>query len=131
MLIALYIASIITKKQKNQELRIDNCFKELDCLLNLINELRSSLNDNSNSTNDSGILQTKEDDIRRYLSLISLQIELIKKYEFISHDFKDKLFAEYYIFDGHLTGSDEINFEYKHSALQLERIILNIKSNIL
>lgn len=121
--IAIYIASIISKKQKNQELKIDNCFKELNSLLDLFKELRSSINNNNNNL---------EDNLIRYLALISLQIQLIKKYNFISDLYKNKLDEQYYKLDTYLTEVvDEINQDYKHSLLQLERIILNIKSDIL
>lgn len=122
--IAMYIASIISKKQKNQELKIDNCFKELNSLLDLFKELRFSINDNDNNK--------LEDDLIRYLALISLQIQLIKKYNFISDLYKNKLDEQYYELNTYLTEVvDEINQDYKHSLLQLERTILNIKSNIL
>jgi hypothetical protein len=121
--IAIYIASIISKKQKNQELKIDNCFKELDSLLDLFSKLRNSIMLNNN---------TLEDDLIRYLALISLQIQLINKYNFISEVYKDKLNQEYYKLNTYLTEEvDEINKNYKHPLLQLEKIILNIKSNIL
>ena len=93
-------------------------------MLDLFKELRFSINDNDNNK--------LEDDLIRYLALISLQIQLIKKYNFISDLYKNKLDEQYYELNTYLTEVvDEINQDYKHSLLQLERTILNIKSNIL
>lgn len=125
LMIAVYIASVISKKQKNDELKIDNCFKELNHLLCLLNELRTHIMDEQE--------ENKLDDIKiRYMSLISLQIELVKKYKFIPKHFNDKLAEHYRNLDKSLTSENTICHEdYKHSSLQLERVILNIKSNIL
>lgn len=124
LFIAMYIASVIAKKQKNVELKIDNCFKELDSLLDLLKELRNFVI--ANNTDN------LEDNLIRYLALISLQIQLVKKYNFIIQSSKDKLDEQYYELNTYLTEEvNEINQEYKYSLLQLEKTILNIKSNIL
>lgn len=120
--IAFYIASAINKRLKNEELQINNCFKELDFLQNLLSEIRKSVFDNNTET---------QDNITRLMSLIVLQIELIKKYDYIGQIHKDRLFDQYYNLNKNLTDSDTIDQNYKMSLLQLEREILNIKSSIL
>lgn len=116
----------ILKTKNNNELKIDNCFKELDHLLCLINELRDCI---------SKFKSKKEEleDIKiRYLSLISLQIQLVKNYTFISKEFNDKLDEHYRGLDKSLTGDNDIDCEkYKYFSLQLEKTILNVKSKIL
>ena len=122
-IIALYIASVITKKQKDNELKINNCFQELDNLIKIIDKLRHSIKKNNVSTLD--------DDIIRYSSLISLQIQLINKYEYVKKEHKDNLLRHYGCLDKDLSQENNINDHYKMSLLQLERQILNIKSSIL
>ena len=121
--IAFYIAHVINKKNKNEELKIDNCFQELDHLLKLISELRCEIQSSKE--------ETLNDALIRFTSLIMLQIELIGKYDFINLSHKTKLTTQYSKLDIELTGDNEIDVNYKQSLLQLERTVLNIKSDIL
>ena len=121
-LIAYFIAAAITKKHKDTELKITNCFKELDYLLNLVYALRTEIKANND---------TLEDFIVRFDSLSSLQIELIKKYSFINSNSKRKLSDEHYKLSKSLTDDSTINDDYKIYLLRIEEIVLNIKSNIL
>lgn len=119
--IAYFIAKKITKSLKTEELKISNCFKELDYLQSFINDLRNDLNKNGTSA-----------DINRMTSLIMLQIELIKKYFFISEQSKEKIFKQFQHLEKQLTEDEnKLDERYKFSLLQIERTILNIKSNIL
>lgn len=120
--IAYYIAVQINKKHKNEELIKDNCFKELDFLLESLDKLRTTIAKKDNDL---------EDFLVRFDSLASLQIELIKKYNFISDQSKKQLSDYFYELSKHLTDSDIIDEDYKISLLRLEETILNIKSNIL
>lgn len=121
-LIAIFIASVINKEHKNVELKIDNCFKELDSLLTLFNELRQIINEN----------KFLEDNIIRYDGLISLQIQLIKKYNFVPLEYIEKLDKEYYQLNTFLTEEDnKIDDKYKYALLNMEYYVLNIKSCIL
>jgi len=116
--IAYYIAKKITKLQKTEELKITNCFKELDYLQKLIAELKNEIS-------------KKERDLDRIISLIMLQIELIKNYNFISEKSQNKIFAQFIHLEKQLTGENDIDEGYKFSLLQIERSILRIKSEIL
>lgn len=117
--IAYYIAKKITKSQKTEELKINNCFKELDYLQQLITELKN------------GIKTKCEHDITRGISLIMLQIELIKNYSFVPYEIQEKIFNQFKLLEKQLTGEDTIDEGYMFSILQIERTILNIKSKIL
>lgn len=121
-IIVYFIASSINKKHKNEELKIDNCFQELDSLLILLSDLRTAIKDNTDDL---------EDFIIRFDSLLSLQIELIKKYSFINDSDKEKLSDYYYALSNHLTGEDTVDENYKISLLRIEETVLNIKSDIL
>jgi len=119
--IAYWISSIINKKHKNNELKISNCFEELDSLLLLLNELRTTIK-NDNFDDDYSF---------RSMSIINLQIDLIKQYSFINKEHMDALFEDYKKLNISLTGESEINDNYKISLLNLEKKILVIKSQIL
>lgn len=82
--IALFIAYYIGRKNKNQELIIDNCFQELNYLLELINELRYEIQkeEKCNFFEDKSI---------RFIALAMLQIQLIKNYDFILESDKNEL----------------------------------------
>ncbi len=123
-LIAYFISISITKNLKNEELKINNCFKELDDLLDLISDLRENMLTEKNKA-------LLEDKIIRFDSILSLQIELIKKYQFISNLHKEKLASNYYTLSKHLTNEDKVNPSYKKPLLHLEEVVLNIKSDIL
>lgn len=120
--IAIYIATIINKKNKNEELKIDSCFKEIDQLLKLIKLLRRSVNKDYQISDDSSF---------RLMSLISLQIDLIKNYNFINNDHLDKLDQYYRELDQNITGSDIVSEVYLQTLLQIEKRLLVIKSDIL
>lgn len=119
--IAYWISSIINKKHKNNELKISNCFDELDSLLELLNDLRITLKDN----------KFDDDYSFRSMSLINLQIDLVNQYSFIEKKHMDTLLEEYQKLDKFLTGQSDINDKYKLSLLNLEKRILVIKSQIL
>ena len=121
LIVASFIAFAITKRHKNEELKIGNCFKELDNLLELLAMLRTKIAKNKDLI----------DNITRFDSLTSLQIQLIKKYSFINEKYKEELSDEYYKLNISLTDSDIINDNYKMALLRIEEIILNIKSDIL
>lgn len=121
LIVASFIAFAITKRHKNEELKINNCFKELDYLLELLVILRTKINENEDMI----------DNITRFDSLISLQIQLIKKYSFINEKYNEELSDEYYKLNISLTDSDTIDDNYKMALLRIEEIILNIKSDIL
>ena len=139
LFIAIYIASVINKKHKNNELRIDTCFNELENLSVLLIELRSKIEKtmkanfvfNLQITSNEIKLDKLEDHLIRYTSLISLQIELINKYEFVCNDYKERLKSLYYNLQKELTSEDTIHQNYKRTILQIEKTILNIKSEIL
>jgi len=121
--IAYYIASIINQKIKKEELVIGNSFEELDYLMKLIIELRDTLQD----TNKINI-----DTSARYISLINLQIDLIKKYSFIEDNHIKKLKQFHSKLDKYLTEDENnINMDYKKQLLFMEKRILVIKSEIL
>jgi len=119
--IAYWISSIINKKHKNNELKISNCFDELDSLLVLINRLRETIKNE----------EFDDDYSLRSMSLINLQIDLIKQYPFIEDENTNTLFNEYEKLNTYLTGSTNIDDNYKHALLALEKRILVIKSQIL
>lgn len=119
--VAIYIASVLNKEHKKNELKIENCFKELLSLEKLIDSLR---------TLDDIPLQ---DDyaLNRYTSLIRLQISLISKYPFVNEEDIKKLDDYMSSLDEELTGKEVINQNYKNTIVQFEKRILVIKSNIL
>jgi len=119
--IAYWIASVINKKHKNNELKISNCFAELDSLLLLLNKLRIAIKDDN----------FDDDYSFRSMSIINLQIDLIKQYPFIEEEHKDALFEDYQKLNKSLTGETTINDNYKIVLLKLEKRILVIKSQIL
>ncbi|HIP35938.1 MAG TPA: hypothetical protein EYG85_03695 [Crocinitomix sp.] len=119
--IAYWIASVINKKHKNDELKVNSFFEELDSLLELISDLRKTIN------------QDKFDDDYSYrsMSLINLQIDLIFKYEFIECKDTEELITKYAELNTMLTGNDKIDVEYKRILIAIEKRILVIKSEIL
>lgn len=119
--IAVYIASVLNKKYKNNELKLENCFKELISLEELLQTLR---------TIDNTLIQ---DDyiLNRHTSLIRLQVSLISKYIFIDKKDIEKLLQYTSKLDEELTGDSVIDNNYKNTILQFEKRILVIKSNIL
>lgn len=119
--IAYWIASVINKKHKTDELKIHSCFEELNNLEKLISNLRET------------IKKEKHDDeyINRVKSLINLQIDLVSKYEFIQNEHIIKLKEEYRTLDYMLTGENQIQENYKLSLLSIEKKALVIKSEIL
>lgn len=119
--IAYWISTVINKKHKDNELKIDNCFEELDNLLKLIIELRDIIN--TDKFND--------DHSYRLMSLLNLQIDLIGKYSFIDKKHQNELTKEYKKLDDKLTGSNTIDSNYKLPLLSIEKRILVIKSEIL
>lgn len=121
ILIALWISIIINKKQKSDELKVSNCFEELENLSNLILELRKLVSDN----------EFTEDSSNRIMSLINLQIDLIKKYDFIDEENIEKLKKYYKDLDANLTNQNTIDDNYKYPLLLLEKKIYVIKSQIL
>lgn len=123
VLIAYYITNLITKKQKTEELNINRCFIELDNLTQLTNDIRNILDKKLNINDD-----FKQ--ILRLFSLLSLQIELIKKYTFISEESKNNLGSFYNTLNDMVTG-DELNEEYDLILLKIEQKVLVIKSSIL
>lgn len=121
--IAYYIAVQINKKHKNEELIKDNCFKEIDFLLESFEALREAVKKSSDDDLD--------DFIVRFDSLTSLQIDLIKKYNFISHTHKEQLSDHFYKLNKYLTDENSIHQNYKIELLRLEETLLNIKNSIL
>ncbi len=119
--IAYYISTIINKEHKDNELKVSNCFKELDSLLELVSELRQAITDN----------KFNDDFASRSMSLISLQISLIKRYLYIEDIHIDKLLSYYKKLNTMLTDSDEIDLNYKHQLLAIEKKVFVIKSEIL
>jgi len=119
--IAYWIASVINKKHKTDELKIHSCFEELNNLEKLISNLRET------------IKKEKHDDeyINRVKSLINLQIDLVSKYKFIQNEHIIKLKEEYRTLDYMLTGENQIQENYKLSLLSIEKKALVIKSEIL
>jgi len=119
--IAYWIASVINKKHKTDELKIHSCFEELNNLEKLISNLRET------------IKKEKHDDeyINRIKSLINLQIDLVSKYKFIQNEHIIKLKEEYRTLDYMLTGENQIQENYKLSLLSIEKKALVIKSEIL
>lgn len=119
--IAVYIASVLNKKYKNHELKLENCFKELISLEELLQTLR---------TIDNTLIQ---DDyiLNRHTSLIRLQVSLISKYTFINEKDIEKLLQYTSKLDEELTGGSVVDSNYKNTILQFEKRILVIKSNIL
>ena len=101
--IAYWIASVINKKHKNDELKVNSFFEELDGLFELISDLRKTINEN----------EFNDDYSYRSMSLINLQIDLISKYEFIEREESKELITKYAELDKMLTGNNEINQEYK------------------
>jgi len=126
-LIAYYITSILSKKNKNEELLVSSCFTELDYLLQLIEELRSNLNNTEITENEA----LQEDILNRYTSLLILQSALIEKYKFIDNHSNEKLKNQVISLEILLTDEETPNPDYKFQLLQVERTILNIKSEIL
>ena len=126
-LIAYYITSILSKKNKNEELLVSSCFTELDYLLQLIEELRTNLNDETVTTKEVYL----EDILNRYTSLLILQSALIEKYNFIDNSSNEKLKTQLVKLEVLLTAEDKPDEDYKFQLLQVERTILNIKSEIL
>ncbi len=131
--IAYYITVLINKKHKNEEQKVANCFKELDYLLEQLSSLRTEIEkDNVKFQNKfRGSSSDLDDFIIRFDSLVSLQIALITKYNFIKTQYKDTLSDEYYKLNKSLTDDNKINTDYKISLLRIEETILNIKSDIL
>lgn len=121
LLIAYWISSIINKKHKNEELKVSNCFKELEYISDLVIELREVIKKKN----------LEEDNSNRFMSLLNLQIDLINKYKFINDEHKNKLTYLYQKLDIELTSENNINEEYKHTLLFIEKRILVIKSDIL
>jgi len=120
LLIAVYIASVLNKRHKNYELKIENCYKELDRLEDYLKTLREM----PTLIPDEGI-------INRHSSLVNLQISLITKYSFIKKEHIDKLKKYYSDLDKELSGSNSIDINYKNTILLFEKRILVIKSDIL
>jgi hypothetical protein len=122
-ILAAGILTMINKKQKDNELKISNCFKELDSLHLLITDLRTTLK----VPND-----FDSDDLTRYMALINLQIYLIKNYKkFIEEEHLIKLTSYYTDLNNKLTGSNTVDDNYKYPLLLIEKRILVIKSKIL
>lgn len=119
LLIAVYIASVINKKHKNEELKIEACFKELITLDEYVRELRETTKIQDDSL------------LNRYPSLMRLTIELVSKYNFINNEDIDKLTSLMSILDSELTGDNIVNENYKNTLLQIEKRIIVTKSNIL
>lgn len=119
--IALFITAVLSRRHKNQELKIENCFKELVSFEELIKELREI--DNTLMQNDSFL--------NRITSLTRLQIELISKYPFIQENDIQTLKKWSSQLDKELTGSQTVDQNYKNTIVQIEKRILVIKSNIL
>lgn len=120
-LIAYYIAQIINKKHKNEELKIHSCFNEIDQLLKLIKDLKKAIKKN----------KIKDDDSTRFMTLILLQIDLISNYKFVKNVHTDKLMEYYNKLDNTITGTDTVLEEYQFYLLQIEKKVLVIKSDIL
>ena len=119
--IAVYIASVLNKKHKNHELKLENCFKELISLEKLLQTLRTI--DNTRIQDDYVL--------NRHTSLIRLQVRLISKYTFINKQDIEKLLQYTSKLDEELTGGSVVDSNYKNIILQFEKRILVIKSNIL
>lgn len=119
--IAVYITSVLNKKSKAYELKIENCFKELVALEQYLSTLREI--DNTHLQDDYLL--------NRHSSLINLQISLISKYSFIKKEDIEKLKKYYFRLEEELTGSSTVNQNYKNTILQFEKRILVIKSSIL
>lgn len=118
--IAFYIASIINTKNKNHELKIENCYKELESLEKYLENLSSI-----------DIKKPDEHLVNRYSSLINLQIDLIRNYAFIKNEHINTLKKHYASLNKELTDSNTINENFKNTILLIEKRILVIKSDIL
>jgi hypothetical protein len=123
-MIALFIAYYIGRKNKNQELIIDNCFEELNYLLTLVDELRVEIQKEPRCS-------FFEDKVTRFIALAMLQIQLIKKYDLVVEYDKNELDEKFSNLDKSLTGESNIDENIAFHLLQIESRILNIKSNIL
>jgi len=115
-LIAYYVASIINTKNKSQELLLERCFKELEYLDIFLNLLQEKITDDFT--------------VNKNLSLISLQISLLSKYDFVKQEDTDKLTKYYRQLKNELTGST-IENNYKNTIMQIEKRLLVVKNNIL
>ena len=119
--LAYWIASVINKKHKSDELKVNSSFEELDSLLAFISELRKTIDED----------KFDDDYSYRAMSLINLQISLICKYPFIETQDKEKLISKYAKLNVMLTDNNEIDMEYKRILLAIEKRVLVIKSVIL
>ena len=125
--IAYYISVQINKKHKNEDQLKENCFKELDYILDLISDFRDKVEEIDEDT-----YTATEDVIVRFDSILSLQIELLKKYSFIDTKLNEQLFKHYYALNRYITeNTNTIHKDYKIALLRLEETIINIKSSIL
>ena len=82
--IAYWIASVINKKHKNNELKISNCFAELDSLLLLLNKLRIAIKDDNFDIDDIkhhfGIDFTYDDFKKHFYGLLE-EGKIIQKFD--------------------------------------------------